>query len=275
MKLTTFDFNEAPVRALLDDRGEPWFVAADVCRVLEHSNPSQAVAELDEDEKGISNGDTLGGAQKLIIISEAGLYDLIFRSRKPEAKAFRRWVTKEVLPAIRKTGRYALSEGLPDEASPIETAVEALESNAADAAAARARVLAGTMTVETAQMVSSLCAQVVRSWELRLKIKPEILPLALTEYQSGAELGPILQAIAATLEGGAGLRLAEIFALARERGLVTGELDNDRAKQFGRRLQQWRGHELTDGRGRAFRLKHHRTKEGTRYQFEFAGEESR
>lgn len=86
--------------------GEPWFVAADVCRALEIGNPSQAVERLDDDEKGISTIDTLGGQQQMVIINEPGLYSLVLTSRKPEAKAFKRWITHEVIPAIRKHGAY-------------------------------------------------------------------------------------------------------------------------------------------------------------------------
>lgn len=86
--------------------GEPWFVAADVCRALGLGNSSKAVMPLDDDEKGITNSNTLGGEQKMVIVSEPGLYSLIVRSRKPEAKAFKRWITHEVIPSIRKTGGY-------------------------------------------------------------------------------------------------------------------------------------------------------------------------
>lgn len=105
MNLTTFDFNDAPIRTMLRDE-QPWFVAADVCRVLDLSNPSMACEGLDDDEKGISTADTLGGSQKMLTISESGLYALVFKSRKPEAKTFRKWVTSEVLPALRQTGKY-------------------------------------------------------------------------------------------------------------------------------------------------------------------------
>lgn len=83
-----------------------WFVAADVCRALEISNSRDAVARLDDDEKGVGSADTLGGKQGMQIINEPGLYTLVLGSRKPEAKTFKRWVTHEVLPAIRKTGSY-------------------------------------------------------------------------------------------------------------------------------------------------------------------------
>ncbi len=105
MSITPFTFNGTEVRTILRD-GEPWFIAADVCRVLELSNTSKACESLDDEEKGITNGDTLGGAQQVLIINESGLYALTFKSRKPEAKAFKKWVTAEVLPAIRKTGSF-------------------------------------------------------------------------------------------------------------------------------------------------------------------------
>ena len=75
--------------------------------MLEIQNVTQALDSLEEDEKGKCIIPTLGGNQSMLTVSESGLYALIFKSRKPEAKAFRRWVTSEVLPAIRKTGKYA------------------------------------------------------------------------------------------------------------------------------------------------------------------------
>ena len=108
MEITVFNFKAHEVRTVLKD-GEPWFVAKDVCDVLEITNSRDAVAGLDEDEKGVGITDTLGGKQSLVTISESGLYALIFKSRKPEAKAFRKWVTSEVLPALRKTGRYEIA----------------------------------------------------------------------------------------------------------------------------------------------------------------------
>ncbi len=100
-----FAFQGQAVRTILKD-GETWFVAADVCTVLEHTNSRVAVSRLDDDEKGVSSVYTLGGGQETTVVNESGLYNLIFTSRKPQAKAFRRWVTSEVLPSIRATGRY-------------------------------------------------------------------------------------------------------------------------------------------------------------------------
>ena len=101
-----FEFEGAAVR-VTDQDGEPWFVLADVCRVLEHTNPSMAASRLDDDEKGVTTVYTPGGDQQAAIINESGLYSLILTSRKPAAKRFKKWVTAEVLPTIRKTGGYS------------------------------------------------------------------------------------------------------------------------------------------------------------------------
>lgn len=87
-------------------KGEPWFVAKDVCDILELTNSRKATAGLDDEEKGVTISDTPGGQQSLTIINESGLYSLIMQSRKPKAKAFKKWVTSEVLPSIRKYGYY-------------------------------------------------------------------------------------------------------------------------------------------------------------------------
>ena len=105
-EITVFDFEDNAVRVIEID-GEPWFVAADVARVLEYRDAEVACRALDEDEKGTLNVCTPGGNQEMKGINESGLYHLVLVSRKPEAKRFRKWVTAEVLPSIRKTGMYA------------------------------------------------------------------------------------------------------------------------------------------------------------------------
>ena len=100
---TNSDFGT--VRTLLRN-GEPFFVATDVCKALSITNNRDAIARLDEDEKGVASIDTLGGEQVVSIISESGLYSLVLGSRKPEAKSFKRWITHEVIPSIRKHGAY-------------------------------------------------------------------------------------------------------------------------------------------------------------------------
>lgn len=104
--IKVFERQEFGQVRVVDVNGEPWFVAKDVCECLDIGNSRDAVAALDEDEKGVDSIDTPGGAQEMSIISEAGLYSLILRSRKPEAKAFKRWITHEVLPSIRRAGSY-------------------------------------------------------------------------------------------------------------------------------------------------------------------------
>lgn len=120
-EIRKFDFRGASLRTLTDEAGEPWFVAKDACDILGMSNPSMAVTALDKDEVAqIDPKDYLGSEnrsnQAVNIVSEPGLYKLIMRSRKPEAKEFQRWVTHEVLPQIRRTGGYIpMSESDSDE----------------------------------------------------------------------------------------------------------------------------------------------------------------
>ena len=111
-----FAFEDHLVRTIMDDGGEPWFVAKDVCRVLGIEwKGSATMGPLDDDEKDMVTLSTSGGDQELLVVSESGLYALVFRSRKPQAREFSRWVRKEVLPSLRRTGRYALtSESLED-----------------------------------------------------------------------------------------------------------------------------------------------------------------
>ena len=102
--------------------GKPWFVAADVCKALEHSNVSVAIDRLDDDEKAKLNLGLAGG--EINVISEAGLYVLVLGSRKPEAKAFKRWITHDVLPTIRKHGMWAREDILANPDVLIAVATE-------------------------------------------------------------------------------------------------------------------------------------------------------
>jgi len=101
-------FDGRQVRVVTDDQGSAWFVASDVCAVLGLTHVKGALARLDDDEKGLRAMHTPGGTQSMTTVNEPGLYSLILGSRKPEAKRFKRWVTHEVLPAIRRTGSYSL-----------------------------------------------------------------------------------------------------------------------------------------------------------------------
>ena len=124
--LEVFDGNGWTVRAFAQD-GEPWFVARDVCDALLIANSRDALAALDEDEKGVGSTDTPGGVQQVAIVNEAGLYGLILRSRKREAKEFRRWVTHEVLPALRKTGQYVVPQQMPSHSEALRGWAEAID----------------------------------------------------------------------------------------------------------------------------------------------------
>jgi prophage antirepressor-like protein len=131
-QVVPFQFENHDVRVVLQD-DQPWWVAADVCTALKIANNRDAISRLDDDEKGVALTDTLGGKQEVTIINEPGLYSLILGSRKPEAKRFKRWVTHEVLPAIRKTGSYSLSNPTAAEPSLMALRMAPLAIDAAKA----------------------------------------------------------------------------------------------------------------------------------------------
>lgn len=116
------DFGEIRV---VEIQGEPWFVGKDVTEVLGYSNPRDALSKhVDSEDKGVAKCDTLGGSQDLTVINESGLYSLILSSKLPTAKAFKKWVTSEVLPSIRKHGGYIAGQS---EMSPEELMAQALQ----------------------------------------------------------------------------------------------------------------------------------------------------
>ena len=149
MSIQVFENAEfGTIRTLTED-GEPWFVAKDVCEALGLSNTTEALRNLDDDEVGnISNSEVAqNGGRAPRIVSEPGFYKLVMRSRKPEAKAFKRWVVHEVLPAIRRTGGYMAAK--PDE-TPEETMARALRI--ADETMRRQRERIESLSGENAEM---------------------------------------------------------------------------------------------------------------------------
>lgn len=145
--IQAFNYQDQSVRTVTVD-GEPGFIAGDVCAVLEIKNPSQALSYLDDDERGVITNESRvsgTGAQQFAYVTEAGMYSLVLRSRKPEAKAFKRWITHEVLPQIRKTGAYS-----PRELSRLELLDMARESELARIAEHEARQLAESRVLELA-----------------------------------------------------------------------------------------------------------------------------
>ncbi|WP_018124953.1 BRO-N domain-containing protein [Desulfovibrio oxyclinae] len=139
-----FDFDGSAVRVVMRE-DEPWFISRDVCNVL--GLDRTATRRLEEDEKGVQEAHTLGGVQQVSVLSESGLYALIFTSRKPEARRFRKWVTSEVLPAIRKHGRYEScgTTGLPGDVPDFSLRLKpALRAQAMHTAVQTARLDGGS-----------------------------------------------------------------------------------------------------------------------------------
>lgn len=137
-----FTFEDQAIRVILIN-DEPWFIANDLCAVLALANSRDALSRLDDDEKGVGSTDTLGGNQSLNIVSESGMYSLVLGSRKPEARRFKKWVTSDLLPTLRRTGRYSLT----DQPRPIASAdIDPPRIMAAVALANAARKLYGLAT---------------------------------------------------------------------------------------------------------------------------------
>ena len=119
-----FDFEGRSLRVVLDAQGEPWFVSADVLSTL--SLDRKALERLDADEKGVSSIHTPGGEQTMTIVNEPGLYTLVLGSRKAEAKRFKRWITHEVIPTIRKNGSYAMPHSMAALPAPTQDCVASI-----------------------------------------------------------------------------------------------------------------------------------------------------
>lgn len=125
-EMRTWTFSGSEVRTV-EVNGVPWWVLKDVCTVLELTTPARVAERLEEDEVSLTHlTDSIGRQQETTIINESGLYSVILRSDKPQAKPFRRWVTSEVLPSIRKTGAYVLRDSYQIE-DPIERAKRWIE----------------------------------------------------------------------------------------------------------------------------------------------------
>lgn len=135
-ELVPFTYGDAAVRVVMID-GEPWFVLADLCKVLGLARGAAQVSERLDDgvRQTYPISDSLGRTQQATIVSEPGMYEVVIRSDKPEAVAFRRWITGEVLPQIRKTGGYGAPAALPDRKTLAQWVVDAEERAEREAAA--------------------------------------------------------------------------------------------------------------------------------------------
>ena len=136
-----YSYNDQPVRVVTID-GEPWFVLADLAKVLDIAAPARLAARLDEGVRQTHTLETPGGPQSMTIVSEPGMYEVVIRSDKPEAATFRRWITAEVLPSIRKTGGYGNRELTPQElmARAVLAAQDTIKALEATSDAQRARL---------------------------------------------------------------------------------------------------------------------------------------
>lgn len=148
------DFGE--VRILIRENKEPWFVAVDVCKILDIANVSDAIGRLDEDEKLTSVLPIAGQKRTVNLINESGLYALILRSRKPEAKSFRKWVTSEVLPSIRKHGAYLTPEKTEELITNPDLIIELAQALKAE----RAKVVEMQPKVEFAEIIANYSDEV-------------------------------------------------------------------------------------------------------------------
>ena len=124
-EIQVWNYESSEIRTV-QINGEPWFVLSDVCKVLELSSPHKVAERLDGDEKGRNQIPTLGGVQEMAVVNESGLYTVILRSDKPQAKPFRKWVTSEVLPSIRKHGAYITPDTLEQMIADPDTTIRLL-----------------------------------------------------------------------------------------------------------------------------------------------------
>ncbi|QPS09560.1 hypothetical protein I6G66_05930 [Delftia acidovorans] len=157
--ITPFKFQDHEITVLTNDSGEPWFIAKEVSGVLGYSEASAMTRTLDDDEKGLQVLQTQGGSQRVIVINESGLYSAILKSERQEARRFKKWVTSEVLPSIRRTGSYA-GPASAQMAAPLRDQVDAgillLRAAAEDLKFAPSAVLGGYQKLENHVGVAGL-----------------------------------------------------------------------------------------------------------------------
>lgn len=131
-ELTNYQFEGTPIRIITNTQGEPLFALADICKACGIANSRDTAARLDDDQKGVGTIDTLGGPQKINVVNESGLYDVILDSRKPEARRFRKWITSEVLPSIRKHGGYLAGQEQMTPEQMVAASMQYLQSKIAE-----------------------------------------------------------------------------------------------------------------------------------------------
>ena len=208
-QLQIFTHEEFGQVRVIEIDGAPWFVASDVCRVLELGNPSQALSRLDDDEKGlhfipatgIISKDTHGG-QEMLVVNESGLYALVMTSRKHEAKKFRKWITSEVVPQIFRTGSYSIAQ--PQSQSVLLKAASEIDPLSA--------ILQNTFAVKRGIALSQAIDIVGNNYKLNFNSLKQLLPPAdhetgyLNPTQIGERLGGLSAKVVNKLLAEAGLQ---------------------------------------------------------------------
>lgn len=216
-KIQVWNYESSEIRTV-QVNGEPWFVLADVCKVLEISNSRNISSRLEPDEKGVTLVDTLGGTQQMTIINESGLYTVILRSDKPQAKPFRKWVTSEVLPSIRKHGSYSVQSQFADLSPQLQVLIQ-METRQKQIEARQAEQATALAGLE--QKIQNTC---------------EVIALDKTAWRKDSE--HLINKIArATGEGYSGIRLVyeEIYRSIESRAGVSlnTRLTNKRNRMAG------------------------------------------
>ncbi|MEK4185619.1 BRO family protein [Paenibacillus sp. FSL L8-0494] len=188
-QLQQFMYGHQEMRTL-NIEGEPWFVAKDVCEVLEIANPTQAINRLDTDERAMLN---IGRQGEANVVNEYGLYSLILGSRKPEAKQFKRWITHDVIPSIRKTGGYMIPQTMPET---LRLLAAEIEKNQA-------------IEAENKQLA-------IEAAEKDKKLKDQATPVAIYNLAISAHNTMSMQEVAKSL----GTGRTKLYQILREEGII-------------------------------------------------------
>lgn len=235
-KLQVFNYESNEVRTVMID-GEPWFVLKDVCQVLGISHVKDTADRLDKDEVGQDEViDRLGRTQTVTIINESGLYSVILRSDKPEAKPFRKWVTSKILPSIRKTGAYTSGKTIHSPAKDALAEAKLLNSKARER---NSRVKEASMWLEIAKAVSTpTYLEVCAHYASTALAGKEVLPLPETggRTYTAKEVGEMLGGISAN----------KIGRLANKNDLKTPEYGVevwDKSPHSDKQIPSWRYNE--------------------------------
>lgn len=217
-EIQVWNYESSEVRTV-QVNGEPWFVGKDVATILGYNNPRDAISKrVDDEDKGVAKCDTLGGVQDLTIINESGLYSLVLSSKLPNAKKFKRWVTSEVLPSIRKHGSYSVQSQFADLSPQLQVLIQ-METRQKQIEARQAEQATALAGLE--QKIQNTC---------------EVIALDKTAWRKDSE--HLINKIArATGEGYGGIRLVyeEIYRSIESRAGVSlnTRLTNKRNRMAG------------------------------------------